>query len=172
MTMTTKWTLAGAAAAALIAGALAVTAVHASPGERGARMDFGQMDADGDGLVTAAELEALREARWAALDADGDGSVTREEFAAHAAARADDRAGRMFDRLDADGDGVLGRDALAAGFGRGPDAERMIGRFDTDGDGAISEAEFDEARADMRGRFGGRFGGEGRGGHGERGPRN
>lgn len=158
--MTAKWTTTGILGAALIAGTMAATAVDAREGDRGMWPGFGQIDADGDGRITAAEIEDLRAARFAELDADGDGAVSRDEFLAHAAVQASERAGRMFDRLDADGDGMLGPDALQARFGRGPDAERMIGRLDTDGDGAISAEEFAQARDDMPHRFG-RHGGMG-----------
>ena len=119
---------------------------------------FEEFDADGDGSVTAAEIEAHRVARFAELDADGNGQISRQEFMDHAAARAGERAGTMFDRLDADGDGTLSRDAIEARRGPGPDAARMIERFDADGDGAVSETELAEAR----GRFMERR--EGRGG--------
>jgi len=126
----------------------------------GPRMDFATMDADGDGSITAEDLEALRDRRFTMLDADGDGQVSRQEFMDRAAAQAGERAGTMFDRMDADGDGTLGRDAIEARRGPGPDADRLIARFDSDGDGAVSQAEFDSARASWRDRM------ERRGDHG------
>ena len=124
---------------------------------------FDRFDADGDGLVTAEEIEAARDARFAEIDADGDGSVSQEEFVAHAGARASDRAVRMFERLDADGDGMLSRDAIEAQGRRGP-GERMISRLDSDGDGAVSAEEFEEGRdrmAERRGMHGDKHGGKG-----------
>jgi hypothetical protein len=152
-----------------VAGAGAIVAQ--GMGERmmrggGAMMDFDAFDADGDGRVTAEELEAHGAARFAEIDADGDGRVTREEFMAHAGARATERAGTMFDRLDADGDGVLGRDAMEARRG-GFDAARMIGRLDADGDGAVTREEWEAAGARMRARMEDGARGQGRGhGHG------
>jgi hypothetical protein len=119
---------------------------------------FDRFDADGDGRVTEAEIEAFRAARFAELDADGNGAVSRQEFTDHAAARAGDRAGAMFDRFDADGDGVLSRDAIEAQRGLGPDAGRLIGRFDADGDGAVSREELADMREGMRGRMQDRMG--------------
>lgn len=85
---------------------------------------FQRFDTDGDGRLTAAELDAgIRQERaermlkW--LDKDGDGSVSQEELAAPAE--------RMFERLDANGDGTVSKDELRRkqrGKGpRGPRAE-------------------------------------------------
>ena len=128
---------------------LAVTAVATAAAPRGEfeRPSFSDLDVDGDGVITAADIDALREARFAALDGDGDGEVTREEFAAASRIDAGNRADQLFDRLDADGDGVLSRDVLEQRE-RGPNS-RIIERFDADGDGGLSEAEFEEVRARM-----------------------
>lgn len=123
------------------------------------RPDFSEFDADGDGLVTEAEINAHGDARFADLDANGDGNVSSDEFVARAVARATERAEAMFDRLDADGDGLLSRDAVEAQRGRGPGAERIIARLDTDEDGAISEEEF-EAFKGRHARAGKRHGGK------------
>ena len=132
---------------ALVASSMTMPLVAQTPeGAEDRRPSFEALDADGDGKVTQAELEAFRASRFAEIDTNGDGSVSREEFLAQAAARSEARAGRMFERLDADGDGALSRDAIEAGRGRGPDPARMISRLDTDGDGALSEDEFEAAR--------------------------
>jgi len=133
--------------ATALAIAVAAVAGQASPRGERAALNFADMDVDGDGRLTAADLEAFRADRFARIDSDGDGAVTLEEFSARASADAAERAGRMFERLDADADGRLGRDVLER-RGRGPDP-RMIERFDTDGDGALSEDEFDAIRARM-----------------------
>ncbi|MEL6645496.1 MAG: EF-hand domain-containing protein [Pseudomonadota bacterium] len=130
-------------------------------GKGGERASFEMLDADGDGQVTQADLDTLRNERFAEFDADGDGSVTEEEFMARASAQAGERAAAMFARLDADGDGVLSRDVIEQGRG-GDRAGRMIERLDTDGDGAVSAEEFEaaqERRAGLRERFG-RHGGD------------
>lgn len=139
-------------------GAALADARHGAMGMRegrGPAMMIEEFDTDGDGKVTAAEIEAHRAARFAELDTDGNGQVSRDEFMAHAAAKASERAAEMFERLDADGDGTLSRDAIEAMGGRGgPDAERLIARFDADGDGAISAEEIDSARIAFRAQHG------------------
>jgi Ca2+-binding EF-hand superfamily protein len=156
----------------VVAGLAAASAVVADQrgafgGQRGEgrmqAMTFADLDTDGDGLFTPADIEGRADARFSALDADGDGSVSRDEFLAHSAARASERAGDMFDRLDADGDGVLSRDAIAALGGPGQGVERMISRFDADGDGALSAEEFETAQARFLGRGGFGGGHQGRG---------
>lgn len=88
----------------------------------GAREMFATMDADADGEVTAAEMDAASEAitgmpaspddptaaeKIAVIDGDGDGVLSAAEHAAGAAS--------MFDTMDSDEDGYLSRTELAAG---------------------------------------------------------
>jgi hypothetical protein len=89
---------------------------------RGAREMFEAMDADADGEVTAAEMEAASEAitggpadaddptaeeKIAVIDGDGDGVLSAAEHAAGAES--------MFAAMDSDADGFLSRAELAAG---------------------------------------------------------
>jgi hypothetical protein len=72
---------------------------------------FDRADADSDGVVTTAELDAaaatLPNARnWARADRDGDGRLTRDEFRSVVAWR--------FERMDADGDGLVSVDERQA----------------------------------------------------------
>lgn len=75
---------------------------------------FDGLDADGDGVVTTAELNGASGGRaspmLARLDADGDGRITRAEM--------DAGARRLFSRMDPNGDGVATADERP-GFGRG-----------------------------------------------------
>lgn len=75
---------------------------------------FAGLDADGDGVVTAGELNGASGGRaapmLARLDADDDGKVIRAEMAAGAQ--------RMFERMDTNGDGVISPDERPS-FGRG-----------------------------------------------------
>lgn len=65
---------------------------------------FRRADADGDGVVDAAEMDAAGRGgrRMTRSDADGDGRITEAEARAAAAA--------MFDRLDQNGDGRVTED--------------------------------------------------------------
>lgn len=85
-------------------------------------------DADGDGVVTRAEIEREAVDRFVMLDGNGDGTVSRDEFAARSGAgrrRDPDRprapftrekyVGRAlsrFDRRDRDDDGRLSGEEL------------------------------------------------------------
>ncbi len=161
MKTTTKLTMAAALAAMVAGSAVYAAGGQGRGGPRGMQIEFSQLDADGDGLVTQAELEAHRSARFTEIDADGNGEVSLEEFQSHAQARSSERAAEMFARLDADGDGVLSRDVLEAQGGR-RGGGALLERIDSDGDGAISEAEFEamkERLAERRGGFGKRHGG-------------
>ena len=132
-------------------------------GPRGDRPGFSELDRDGDGKVTMAEIEASATARFAATDTNGDGALSAEEMIAAAQNGQDDRlerrVSRMIERLDSDGDGSLSASEMAA---RGGDRmQKMFERIDADGDGALTEEEF----AQMRERGGER----GKGGHGGKG---
>lgn len=137
---------------ALILAILSGTALPALAEGRGERQrpDFAQLDTDGDGVVSVAELEAKRAERLAGVDADGDGIVSAEELArAHQIRRAE----RMIARMDKNGDGLLQLDELQ---GRGPDPAKL----DANGDGVVSEEEFRDGMREMRreGRRGGHRG--------------
>lgn len=144
-------------------------AAQPGDGPMGMMPDFATLDFNGDGKLTVEDITAKRAARAAALDADKDGLISVEELVAQkmqdVQARIEARAGAQVAALDLDGDGKLSAAELAAGPALGADgprgghggmmrgegpaggAERMIARFDTDKDGAVSEAEFDAAKA-------------------------
>jgi Ca2+-binding EF-hand superfamily protein len=107
--------------------------------ERIAHVDamFRMLDADRDGRITAAEVDARRKARFAAADADGDGKLSLAEFDAMRRAMETER---MFARLDADADGFVSDAEVAA---REP---RMLNRLDADDDGVVTRDEALTAR--------------------------
>lgn len=87
----------GAAAMALALGAVA----YAAPGD--ARRG---MDADGNGTITRAEIQAQVSERFAKADANGDGVLNDTDKAA--------RMGQMFDRMDTDKNGSISRAEFTA----------------------------------------------------------
>ena len=93
---------------------------------------FDAVDTDGDGKLTQAEIDRLRNERHAAHDADGDGNLSLGEFAGlwHETTRP--LTVRAFQMLDTDGDAVVTRaeyDRPLAG---------IVERLDRDGDGGLS----------------------------------
>ncbi len=128
--------------------ALAATPLLASGsggGGHGPRMTFQELDTNGDGQITAAEMEDRAAARFAKADTDGDGLLSRSEMEARAQKKAADRVTGMIKRFDKDGDGALSQAEMP-----GPRrAGRMFERFDLDGSGGISEQEYSEAREGM-----------------------
>lgn len=120
-------------------------------GPGGPGMVFADLDADGDGILTAAELEAFGKARFDAADADKDGFLSLEEMQAQSARQAQERMAkrseRMLEHMDDDGDGQLSFDEMRPDEAR---RAKMFSRLDGDGNGEISQAEFDAARMQMR----------------------
>ncbi|RVT86713.1 hypothetical protein DXV76_01090 [Rhodobacteraceae bacterium CCMM004] len=152
--------LLGALTLSIAAGAMALphaAAARGGPGG-GERPTFGELDRNGDGLLTAEDFAAHAQARFAEADTDGNGLLSADEVRARAAQRSASRAERMIDRLDSNGDGQLSLAEIEERR-RGPGPERMIDRFDTDGDGALSAAEFETAVAERGGHR--RHGGKG-----------
>ena len=147
----------------ILAGGLAVvmglTAVTADARDRGGpdreRPSFSELDADGNGEVTRAEMEAIKAARFAAADTNGDGSLSVEEMIASRSAdntdRMERRITRFIERADDNGNGTLEINEV------GPSEERVTERFerlDSDGSGGLSMAEMEagkEGRKDRRG---------------------
>ena len=103
---------------AILAGA-SLSAMNAqaqgTPPEKPA---FAEVDADGNGEVTPAEMRAFgetrKQARFDAADADGDGSLNRAELLTLGAERAEARVDRMIETLDSDGDGMLSVEEMEA----------------------------------------------------------
>ncbi len=155
MTFLTLAIVAGASLASIQAQAQTQAQTRAQTGDR--RPDvppFAEIDADGDGEVTAEELRAAREARgpaWLAeFDADGDGMMDRDELLAMSAARAAPRVDRMLADLDLDGDERLTARELAV-RPDGPRAGRREGRHDRGGHRGGDRPRFHGPRVDDRG---------------------
>ncbi len=117
-------------------------------------LQFDELDADGDGVVTMVELEAHRIARFNEFDTDSDGSLSKAEVAGLVGERrsrsrrnqesvSEDRLNRWIERLidrhDSDENGSISMAEL-----RAPRIERMMEYLDSDGDGQLTKAEFDE----------------------------
>jgi hypothetical protein len=100
------------------------------------------------------------------IDADKDGKISAAELEAHMSARMAERVKAMAEARiaaqDLDDDGALGLEELMAP----PMPARMFDRADADGDGAVSADEFEAAQARMQALHEG-FGRGGRG-HGDR----
>ncbi len=106
-------------------GVLVMTgAAHAQMG--GGAM-FMQADANKDGKVTAAEMKAAREARFATLDVNKSGFIESGEMG---------QGAMMMGRMDADKDGKLSKAEFT-------DTTQMFGFMDKNKDGAIDQAEID-----------------------------
>lgn len=102
---------------------------------------FGEIDADGDGSVTQAEIDAFRTAQLSAADANGDGRLALDEFATVYFERIRPQMVDAFQAFDDDGDGAITAAELEDRFGD------VVSRLDRNGDGALSP--------DDRGRRGG-----------------
>lgn len=141
--------------------------MHDGMRDGGPFLNFDEIDADKDGKITLAEMEAFRAARFAAADTDKDGALSAEELlamhAAERAAREAQRGANMIAKFDANADGKLSADELP----QPGNATNMFDRVDTDKDGAISKAEADAAKDAMKDHRGKGRHGKGHGkGHG------
>lgn len=96
------------------------------------RSILGAADADGDGRVTRAEIDAYRADQMAAVDASGDGALSIEEFDTLYRALTRSRMVDAFQDLDADGDGRIVAEEIDARIAR------IMARMDRDGDGVLS----------------------------------
>lgn len=173
----TTWKWIAAAAALIVTPELALAQSPAAP--RGGPL--ARFDADGDGKITLAEVDAVAQAEVAAFDADGDEQLTLKELREGAAAA-------RFKALDADGDGKVTLAEFQAQPAGGRRGVRMLPVRDEDRDGKLSLSEltamarrlFEVADADANGELtteelaqarpgDRRFGRRGEGGDGEQG---
>lgn len=144
--------------AAVSAMGLTVGSVYAADdkgyGKRGGGKAFERADTNGDGVVSAEEIAAAREARFDKMDVDGDGYLTEADREAAKAKHEAKRADRMEKRrakreehraeIDTDGDGKISREEfMAAESGR-------LAQMDADGDGNITKEEAEAAKESFK----------------------
>lgn len=113
---------------------------------KGSHATFQELDSDGNGEITKAEMDAYRTARFTKADTDGDGKLSFEEATAMAQERAGKRAEKMFERHDANKDGFLEAEELP----KPRRAGKFFDRMDADGSGGVSAEEFAQARERMK----------------------
>jgi Ca2+-binding EF-hand superfamily protein len=167
-TLTAATALIGALAAAGTVAAQGRPGHGFGPGS-GPGIDFDAIDTDGDGALSAAELQARAAARMGLSDTDGDGMLSRVEIIAifpdpvgglmnpFGMGRGEIFADRMLARMGASEAGAIAVDAMAERR-----VNDMLAMLDTDRDGLVSQEEVDAARSRMTDRREGRSG-EGRG---------
>ena len=101
---------------------------------------FAMIDADKDGKITYAELEAHRKAEFDAADTNKDGALDADELSARALARFQEKLAErtqgMLDNMDNDGSGSLSPDEMGQGPGM-----RNFARIDADNDGFVTKEE-------------------------------
>lgn len=140
-----------ALALALGAGVASAKGFGGKGGHHGPRMNFEQVDANGDGMITKEELAAHAQARFTETDTNGDGNLSAEELAAASERAKEERVQKMIERRDTNNDGVLSFDEMKPSEDR---TAKMFERLDTDGDGSISQAELDEMKDKRKGKRG------------------
>lgn len=140
----TKLVLASLAAAAVIGGAaFAVEAGyrgHDGKSGKHAEWMFERFDANRDGKITKAEIEASRKASMSKYDADKDGQLSLDEFQGLFNEIMRHRMVRMFQKLDRDGDAKVSEAEIAR------KTDRMMGWLDRDENGEIERSEMKRPR--------------------------
>ena len=108
---------------------------HGLGGRGGAALTsslFERADADGDGAVTQAEIDAFRAAEVQRADTGGDGGLDLAEFETLYREYTRPATVDVFQDLDDDGDGTVDAAEMDARFGD------VVERLDRDGDDALS----------------------------------
>jgi len=122
--------------AAIVAGTATVSI--AQEVKHDSKPSFEQLDANGDGQISPAEMAMHRQERFAKADTNGDGMLNEDELIARMQSRMAKRVANMIEQHDTNGDGVISAEEMQGGNGG-----RMFAMADADDDGTISKAEFD-----------------------------
>jgi len=110
---------------------------------------FETFDLDGDGAITQAEIDQVRNQRFTRFDADRDASLSLEEYQALWLDAMHERMVDRFQAYDDDGDAAVTGEEFAQPF------VHMVDRLDRDGDRAVTMGEVhDRFRDHDRGRRG------------------
>jgi len=125
----------GAVALGLTGAAIAGKYEHHGRGGGHMGAMFAMVDADSDGKITRAEVDAFRDGRMAKFDTDSDGSLNPDEYVGMMEDFRRQMMLRHFQRSDADGDGMLSKDEM------GSRIDRMFSRMDRNDDGMIEADE-------------------------------
>ena len=137
--MNTKLKLLIAAGATAVLAAPFVLNAHAFPGGgkggKGGQHFIERMDTNGDGAVTAEEIEAQRAGKFAQFDANKDGELSPDEFNALEEDMRRERQQAHFQRMDADGNKSVSLEEFS-----GP-RDKMFERFDKNKDGKLTADE-------------------------------
>jgi hypothetical protein len=140
------WSLAVLCGLALSSGAFADN----RPKEKAADAQFKVMDTNADAKLSPDEHAAGARKMFDAMDANKDGTVTSAEMdAAHEkvtgkkATKADMSSAEKIKVVDTNGDGMLTAEEHADG------SKRMFEKMDTDKDGFVSQAELAAGHAKM-----------------------
>ncbi len=101
---------------------------------------FQEMDANKDGKVAQAEIDAFEAARAAEIDANHDGKITAEEIQAFREKERARREAAELARMDTNGDGSVSVQEYEAA------QTWRLARMDRNGDGTIDEQDMRDGR--------------------------
>ena len=139
-----KFAFATIIAASTAVGVAGFAIADEQQSRRGAHM-IEKFDANADGAISKAEIEAVKAARFAEADANGDGTLTMDEIEtwreAERERRMENRKKRMFERQDVNGDGVISIEEFET---RGMP---MFDRIDANGDEVLSSDELEAMKS-------------------------
>lgn len=128
--------------AATVIGAAAFAGVSQADRGWGGKHGFGgparmleQFDADGDGRLTQAEIDAARTERFAKYDTNNDGALSLEEFSGLFQEVSRPMMVRAYQKLDPNGDASVTAEEFDRPFAN------LVERHDRDGDGALSRSD-------------------------------
>ena len=145
-----------------VAGMVMTAAMTTRAADPDPRLAIKDLDLDGDGSITAAELVTAGEAEVKELQANflakydsipagqtaGDGIITTAEAKAVFEARAADWLEHVLETFDTNDDGAISDADVPAG-GKHRPGRHHLEAYDTDDDGVVSAAELEAAAAEQ-----------------------
>ena len=118
-----------------------VSAAETGMPQSSKRLQFSQIDLNGDNLISKLEITVYAKTQFERADSNRDGSLSLSELIARRLANTSVRLQKMIDKADTNSDGLVDFNELEASRNKRRGVN-IFDKFDADNDGQLTAEEF------------------------------